>query len=142
MTRRKPNSRHGATSVKKQQPTPKQQKNHEIIHQEVTQEFSGPIPPPKILEEYNKVAPDAADRIIAMAEQEACHRRSIEKSILSNEYNEARTGQKFALAIGVLAIVSASIISVLGTQWAGAIIGGGGVIGLVSVFIYGRRKHK
>ena len=32
--------------------------------------FSGPLPPPKILEDYDRVCPGAADRIIKMAEKE------------------------------------------------------------------------
>ena len=32
--------------------------------------FSGPLPPPSILEDYDRVCPGAADRIIKMAEKE------------------------------------------------------------------------
>jgi len=31
--------------------------------------FSGPLPPPEILEKYNQVVPGLAERIITMAEQ-------------------------------------------------------------------------
>jgi len=38
----------------------------------------GPLPPPAILKHYDAIVPGAAERIIAMAEGEVTHRRSIE----------------------------------------------------------------
>lgn len=80
-----------------------------------------------------------------MAEQETGHRRNMEQIIVSNEYREARMGQVCAVIVGSLAIIAGATISVLGAQLAGAAIGGGGVMGLVSVFVLGRkgdRPHK
>ena len=37
--------------------------------------FAGPLPPPEILEQYNRLVPDAAERILTMAETQAAHRR-------------------------------------------------------------------
>ncbi len=124
--------------VQKQQPITTQQQNHQQVVQ-VTEQFSGPIPPPDVLERYNQIAPGAANRIIAMAEQETGHRRDMELSILSNEYREARMGQICAVIIGSLAIITGGITAVSGAQWAGLAIGGCGVVGLVSVFIFGRK---
>ena len=41
---------------------------------------------------------------------------------------------------GMTAIISGALTAYHGSQWAGGFIGGGGVIGLVSVFVLGRRK--
>jgi uncharacterized membrane protein len=38
--------------------------------------FSGPIPPPRILSEYDQVLPGLADRLVCIAEGEAAHRRA------------------------------------------------------------------
>ena len=35
--------------------------------------FSGPLPPPELLKQYDEVVPGAADRIISMAEAEQAH---------------------------------------------------------------------
>lgn len=88
--------------VKKQQLPSRQQTSQQIV--QVTEQFSGPLPPPDVLERYNQIAPDAANRIIAMAEQETGHRRNMEQIIVSNEYREARMGQVCAVIIGSLAI--------------------------------------
>ena len=49
-------------------------------------------------------------------------------------------GQLCGLIIGMTAIISGTLAAYHGKEWAGAFIGGGGVIGLVSVFVLGRRK--
>jgi uncharacterized membrane protein len=41
--------------------------------------FSGPIPPPDLLERYNQIIPEGADRILKMAEKQSAHRQKIEK---------------------------------------------------------------
>ena len=72
--------------VKKQQLPTQQQTSQQVV--QVTEQFSGPLPPPDVLERYNQVVPDAANRIIAMAEQETGHRRNIQAiSIGSDQSN-------------------------------------------------------
>ena len=45
----------------------------------VSQEFTGPIPPPSMMEQYEKTLPGSADRILNMAENQSEHRQSLEK---------------------------------------------------------------
>ncbi len=49
-------------------------------------------------------------------------------------------GQVFGFLIGMTAIISGVLTAYNGSQWAGGFIGGGGVIGLVSVFVLGLKK--
>lgn len=46
------------------------------------QSFQGPIPPPELLGQYNAIIPDAAERILAMAERENRHRHEQESQAL------------------------------------------------------------
>lgn len=39
--------------------------------------FSGPIPPPAILHQYDAVIPGAAERILKMAEEQSKHRQEL-----------------------------------------------------------------
>lgn len=112
------------------------------------QEFSqGPIPPPEQLAKYEDIIPNGADRIMALAESEAVHRREMEHKIIDAqvvdavaERSERRNGQYLGFAIGIIALISGSYVATKGGQpIAGAFIGAGGVAGLVSVFIYGRK---
>lgn len=43
-----------------------------------TEAFSGPIPPPNLLERYEAITPGAADRILTMAENQSKHRIAAE----------------------------------------------------------------
>jgi uncharacterized membrane protein len=55
-----------------------------------SEEFSGPLPHPLILEKYERTLPGAANRIIKMAEKQADHRHIIENRVVkSNTRNEA-----------------------------------------------------
>ncbi len=114
-----------------------------------TTSFSGPIPSPATLDEYNQISPGLADRIVSMAETQATHRREIEHKAMSadisdqsKKFSEARIGQFCALIIGLAAIAAGTYAATNGAQWPGSLIGGGGVIGLVSVFIYGRQHSR
>jgi uncharacterized membrane protein len=85
-------------------------------------------------------------KLLDLVEQEAAHRRALELQSLEARVSdekagrlEARVGQIFALLIGIVAVVSGTYTAVSGAQLAGSFIGGGGVIGLVTVFIVGRR---
>jgi len=40
--------------------------------------FSGPIPPPLLLSEYDQVLPGLADRLVTLAEGEAAHRHALQ----------------------------------------------------------------
>jgi uncharacterized membrane protein len=140
-----PKSRSATTERHKEASTASQKT---IAHQRVAQSFSGPLPPPEVLARYDKLHPGFAERILTMAEREQDHRHQCERGALSQEIRnhearnqEAFRGQLFGLTIGSLAIISGSITAALGAQWPGGFIGGGGVIGLVAVFILGHRKQ-
>jgi len=112
--------------------------------------FQGPIPPPQVLKGYDQLIPGAADRILTMAENQSAHRRQMETKVVDGqieddraERREARLGQVFALVIVVAAMVCAVLINWLNPGLSGGIsssvIGGGGLVSLVTVFILGRR---
>ena len=112
----------------------------------MAEQFQGPIPPPQILAGYEKLLPGSADRILCMAEKETAHRQIMEtKAIdaeiegLRNEAKDIKRGQICGLIIGITALLSGTYTSITGYPWAGSFIGAGGVIGLVSAFIVGRK---
>jgi uncharacterized membrane protein len=82
-----------------------------------------------------------------MAELEQAHRHEREKktdqlqaSFQRDVAREIATGQICGLTIGVVAICGGVYAAVNGAQWTGGFIGGGGVIGLVTAFIVGRKR--
>lgn len=111
-----------------------------------SQHMSGPLPSPAILAEYEKNHPGFAERIMVMAEKEQSHRHEKESLMLQSDTNvnkeimvERQRGQHYAFAIAVIAITAGTYASVNGNNIAGSVIGGGGVVGLVSAFLYSRK---
>ena len=110
---------------------------------------TGPIPDPITLEQYNRVLPNAADRIVSMAEKEQEHRHRMQEKLINaqvpdtkQERNERKLGQIFGWSIGVISIIAGTITVNLGSPIAGGFIGSAGVAGLVSVFVLGRREQE
>lgn len=116
----------------------KEDKKANIIAKQ--QFFEGPIPPPAILEGYEKICPGAADRILKMAESVTEHVNSVERDVIDAKKKEVERGQLFGFSIGALALVSSVICAYLGEGTTASIIGGTTVVGLVSVFVIGKIK--
>lgn len=124
---------------------------HQTRHEKqeiISAQYSGPLPLPTLLRDYGDIDPSFPERIMKMAELEQCHRHEIEKSISSaniemarKEFMERRLGQIFALIIGLVVISCGTYCILNGHPVAGGIVGSGGVVGLVSAFIYGRKTE-
>lgn len=128
-----------------------------LIHREIQaseEEYSGPIPHPKLLGEYEAISPGMADRIFSMAESEMKHRHAMEAKAMEAdiEYNnnwarnyamEVRFGQWFAFIVTIfLAVIGAVVILNGGSPVAGSVISGLGVGGIITTFILGRSGTK
>ena len=116
-----------------------------FFNAQISRQSEGPIPSPEILKEYDHLMPGLADRIVAMAEEEAKHRRAVEVQLLAAQIKDASryrfveiAGQVCGLAIGLAAIGCATYAGVHGAQITGTFIGTTGVTGLVTAFIMGR----
>lgn len=128
------------TKIKKKSNEPPAITQQKVNQHILTQTFSGPIPPPKLLEEYNMILPGSAERILSMAEAEANHRHEMERTVLFETASEVKRGQKYALFMGSFAITASVIAAFIGAEKTAMIIGGSTVVGLVTAFIIGRFK--
>jgi uncharacterized membrane protein len=79
------------------------------------QQWSGPLPPPAALDQFNQIIPNGAERIMAMVEREQAHRISEESAILSATIKDTARGHW----IGLL-IASASISGAVWTAYIGS----------------------
>ena len=61
--------------------------------------FSGPLPSPKVLEEYKKTAPELLDIIIKEYREEGPHRRKNEDRLIANGILMSRLGLLSAFLI-------------------------------------------
>lgn len=103
--------------------------------------YRGPLPPPELMERYEQVLPGTAERLLRMVEAEGEHRRELEAKHLQGQLAETSKGQWMAFLIGLFTIaVGAVTAAIYDKELAGALLGSGGVIGLVTVFIAGRKQ--
>jgi len=100
--------------------------------------FSGPIPPPSMLKEYNEAAPGAADLILKMAELQQAHRIETERE----DTKRANRGQILAFLLAAGSFACGTITILHGHDTAGTIFGGGTILSLVYAFIRGNAKKE
>ena len=128
-------------ALSKRSPVSAQKTNRSQTTKVIQEQFSGPIPHPEILQQYDQIISGAAERILAMAEKDAEHQREIEKLAIQFASREVKRGQWFGLAIGISAFITSIVALVLGSEQTASILGGVTVVGLVTVFVTGRKKQ-
>jgi len=63
--------------------------------------FSGPMPSPRMMLEYEKIIPGAADRIMTTYEEQHRHRINLESIAIPEQLRQGRRGQVYALILSV-----------------------------------------
>lgn len=130
-------------------PTPEPQpRKPQTLARITSVQFSGPLPPPALLKQYEEICPGYAERLITAFEAESAHRREMERKVLeahvsrdNKQFAEARCGQICALIITLAAIGAGVYTALAGYEIAGSVIGVGGISGIVATFIVGRSRQ-
>jgi uncharacterized membrane protein len=106
------------------------------------EQYSGPIPPPELLRQYDQIIDNGAERIFSAFELQTRHRQSLERTVVDGNEERAKRGQwmGFTLAIVVLGLGTSMVFS--GHDAAGATIVSADLVGLAGVFVYGRRTQR
>jgi uncharacterized membrane protein len=107
----------------------------------VSQHFLGPLPPPKLLKDYDKVQPGFAERILGMAEKEQLHRQGVEKKALSSDITIQRTGQIFALLLSLVMMGGSMFLIYSNHDAAGVSLASATLLGLAYTFITGHKAQ-
>ncbi|MGK5093300.1 DUF2335 domain-containing protein [Deltaproteobacteria bacterium TL4] len=120
-----------------------------IAQQSIQTHYSGPIPPPEVLEAYKNIHPASIEIIFEHFQKEQAHRHELEQKqldanieIIKEEQNLYRRAQNFAFGIGLVSLICGIIATNLGNTIVGSIIGGGGVAGLVGTFLYSAKQNQ
>lgn len=104
--------------------------------------FSGPLPPPQLLSQYNDVVPNGAERLMKMAEVQQSHRQELEKTVVNGNVKAESRGQWMGLFISVAVITAGTYLAAIGRQITGGILVGVDVVALASVFVIGKQKQQ
>jgi uncharacterized membrane protein len=104
-----------------------------VLHAAV-EAFSGPIPEPEVLREYEQVLPGLAERIVGWTEDVAHHRRTVERSLVQLSWG----GLWSALLLALTTILGGMLLAWYGRSMVGVIGVVGALAGLVIVFLAGQ----
>lgn len=104
--------------------------------------FSGPIPPPHILEEYERILSGSAHRILASFEEQYRHRIDLEKKSIKAQLFQSGLGQIIG-GVSVLACLGITAwMGFLGHTVLAGILGSSSVIGLATIYFLGKKAQQ
>jgi uncharacterized membrane protein len=106
------------------------------------QSYSAPLPPPSMLEGYERALPGAAERIFVWVEGQSAHRQSLEKQRLDAEIKAEARGQHYGLAISLTVIAAGCILIWNGKDIAGLSLIIANLAALVAAFFLGQRQQR
>jgi uncharacterized membrane protein len=104
--------------------------------------YSGPLPPPQMLEQYNRAVANGAERIMAMAEKQQDHRHILETKVINGRIRAELLGTVSALVLAVLVLGVSVYLVKLGQSAAGIAALVADLTALAAVFVYGRYSQK
>ena len=108
---------------------------------EVAASYSGPLPPPEWLKQYEEVLPGIADRMMSLVESEvssqhdaSAHRRQMLEQALAGGITMAKRGQVGAWLLGFAFLVASVVLILAGHSVLGGVIGIADLVGIVVSF--------
>ena len=108
------------------------------LRQIIALQYQGPLPPPAMMEDYERIIPNGADRLMRLLEKQTDHRIAMEDRVVAAEISVVSRGQKIAASLSVIFGVIACILGYFGHDWLAGAIGVTTIIGLAVVFVLGR----
>ena len=108
----------------------------------VAEAFSGPIPPPRVIEAYERIAPGSAHRILQMAEKQQDHRHSMEEAVVRSGIQRERWGQIFGFTLALAAIAGGFHLINTGRDPQGFTVLIGSIVTLAGTFLYARSRQQ
>lgn len=110
--------------------------------QSIIRNYQGPIPPASEIAAYEAVQKGAADRILAMAENEQVNSFQLSHSLITGERN-LRLGGLIGATLLALALLGVTVTALLLHEpWVAGIIGSGTVVAVVALFLGQDAKFK
>lgn len=102
----------------------------------------GSLPAPRTLREYNEIIPNGAERIMKAFENQSSHRISLEKKLVGRQTFQSLLGQLFGFFIALIILGLGVYLIEKGHAVAGITLFGIDMVGLVAIFVVGRKAQK
>jgi len=107
-----------------------------IIAQE---HFSGPLPHPKHLIEYDTILPGAAERILTMAEKAQTHSAEMDRLIVQAQIDDQTRGMNYGLFALLLILALATFFGYRDQPIIAGLFLGAAALSSIPVFVNGRK---
>ena len=85
-------------------------------------EWEGPLPPPAVLAQYERILPSSAERIFSMVETATVGAMRADGRLADAEIEQARTGQAMAFVIASVAVGATIVFFASGTAVPGGLL--------------------
>lgn len=92
--------------------------------------------------QYDGIVPGAANRILAMAEEQSEHRRLLERTVVVSDARRANWGLAAGVGVTFAFLFVCHHLIMAGHEITGALLGVANVGALAGVFIYGSSNRK
>ncbi len=135
-----PTNQPAGLDIQPDQPAQRQQSQVSVRAQSF-QAFQGPVPPPGMLAEYERIFPGCAERLVAMAESQLSHRQGLESAVVHSNVAAEKRGQWMAFVLAFAAIAGGVILIALGKDIQGLATILTTLVALAGVFVYGRYQQ-
>jgi uncharacterized membrane protein len=116
----------------------------QVVRSEVRSElrvWSGPLPPPEILAQYNEVFPGCGKVIVDMAQKEQEHRHTSEDRGAEADIKLASRGQLIGGALAIVAVLGAIYLLAHDKSITGLAVLGTVVVAFGGAFVYDRYQR-
>ena len=120
-----------------QEPAQAEQKISRRVQQFEARLHIGPLPPPDILREYDKIVPGLASTVVETFRQQSEHRRFLEQKMVVDQNDLARSGQRYGFWLSLVVAVGGFALAWRG-QVGGYVVLVGLMTALASVFVVGK----
>jgi uncharacterized membrane protein len=131
------------SALPEQKPAKKDKPEVQVVESSISIEhYEGPTPHPLFLQKLEEVVPGAAKNVLDDFLHQSKHRRELEAVVIPNQVKQSNTGQWMGFITGIFGLSAATFLAYTGHDVVAGVIGGTTVLGLVSTFVFGKRKQK
>lgn len=102
----------------------------------IRQSYSGPLPSPQLLREFDEVEEGTAKKIVDNFITESNHRRQLESKSLDYSARDVKMGAWFGFILGLVGLIGGFLVLLFTDHAiAGSVLSGGSLVALVTLFL-------
>lgn len=104
--------------------------------------YSGPIPPPGMLEQYDALDQGRAAKILQLAEDQSRHRMALESAVVHSDLKRSWAGLFIGAVVALSFLGTGGFLVYTGHDTAGGTIATATVASIVGAFVYGKHSQE